>query len=245
MNKFFFNRLVLLLFLMIAIFPFVKAQSKNTGIVLHFRNTANDKPLKLLDSAYVNAFDEAYQLTKLKYYISNIRLAGNASKNESKAVFLIDAAAVDTISFKLKPGTYTQLSFTLGVDSAFNCSGAQAGALDPMNGMFWTWNSGYVFFKMEGYSAASTADLQRIEHHVGGYQGSNKASRKIELVLPEPLIIRENESHKINIKVDLDKYWKGKNEIKISANALIMVPGELAKQSADNFTGMFSIAEVK
>ena len=49
-------------------------------------------------------------------------------------------------------GNYNSLSFLLGVDSMHNVSGAQTGALDPANDMFWTWNSGYVMAKMEGAS---------------------------------------------------------------------------------------------
>ncbi|WP_316930094.1 MbnP family protein, partial [Hymenobacter sp. IS2118] len=36
-------------------------------------------------------------------------------------------------------GDYQSVSFTVGVDSARNVAGAQTGALDPNNGMFWTW----------------------------------------------------------------------------------------------------------
>ena len=49
-------------------------------------------------------------------------------------------------------GLYKSIKFMIGVDSTRNVSGSQTGALDPANGMFWTWNSGYIFLKMEGTS---------------------------------------------------------------------------------------------
>jgi hypothetical protein len=49
-------------------------------------------------------------------------------------------------------GTYTGMYLTMGVDSARNVSGAQEGALDPANGMFWSWTSGYIMIKAEGLS---------------------------------------------------------------------------------------------
>ena len=106
--------------------------------------------------------------------------------------------------------------------------------------MFWSWNSGYIFFKMEGYSSSSSADLQRIEHHIGGYLGAHKASVNIQLPLQKPLVLKENAKYLIEITLNLDKYWKGKNDISIAGNALIMTPGALAIKSADNFAGMFS-----
>ncbi|HSN60772.1 MAG TPA: hypothetical protein VLR49_07545, partial [Ferruginibacter sp.] len=67
----------------------------------------------------------------------------------------------------------------------------------------------------------------------------------IELNLQQPLIIREGEKKEITVVLNLDKYWKGQNEITIASKALIMIPGEEAKKSADNFPGMFSVKSVK
>jgi hypothetical protein len=214
------------------------AQQNYGKLVLKFNYTANGKALLMGDGNHTNVFSENYTITRLKYYISNISLSGNE-------VFLVDASKEDSIQVQAFPGVYSKLVFTLGVDSILNCSGAQEGALDPLNGMFWTWNSGYVFFKLEGYSPASTADLHRIEHHIGGYQGIHKASRKIELFFKEPLLINETDFNTIYLQMDLDKYWQGKNDIIIAANALIMIPGEGAKRVADNFAGMFSIISIK
>ncbi len=218
----------------------VQAQGSEIPVMFNFVHTANGKPVVMPDSAYENAFGEAYQLTRLKYYISNLRLRGKQHRPLQPTVYLIDAAREDSILLNVKAGTYNSVEFTLGVDSIYNCSGAQDGALDPLNGMFWSWNSGYIFFKMEGYSSSSSADLQRIEHHIGGYLGAHKASVNIQLPLQKPLVLKENAKYLIEITLNLDKYWKGKNDISIAGNALIMTPGALAIKSADNFAGMFS-----
>jgi hypothetical protein len=131
------------------------------------------------------------------------------------------------------------------VDSALNCSGAQSGALDPVNGMFWTWNTGYIYFKLEGYATDSPNDLQKIEYHIGGYTGPYKANRKVELNLPQPLLIEAGKSTVITINVDLDQFWVGKNKINIATNALIMSPGALAAAAADNLPAMFSIGSMQ
>ena len=210
-------------------------------IVIKFHHTANGKPLVLQDSSYTNPFGELYQLTRLKYYISHI---GLAKKPESR-VELIEAGATDSIIMNPKAGNYSKLYFTLGVDSALNNSGAQAGALDPLNGMFWTWNSGYIFFKMEGYSTASAADLNRIEHHVGGYLYPNNVAKNMVLDLPQPMHVKPADKKTIHVEMNLDHYWKGINDIKIAEQALLMTPGGLALKAAENFTAMFSIKSIE
>jgi hypothetical protein len=220
-------------------------QTKETRLNITFENTANHKRIVLPDSVYVNSFAETYAITKLKYYISNINLVPITKKLPYKNIFLIDAAAEEEIALKILPGKYSAINFMLGIDSSYNNSGAQEGALDPLNGMFWTWNTGYIYFKLEGTSTASTADLNRIQHHIGGYEGVNKTDRQIQLDFTAPLVILEGDQKEMVINVNVDKYWKGQNHISISSNAIIMTTGELAKKSADNFPGMFSIKNVK
>ena len=221
------------------------AQKKEASIIFKFENQANHNLLVLNDSSYVNDFGEHYSITKLEYYISDISLGTKEESFTTKNIFLMDAANEEKISINILPGIYSKIIFILGVDSAYNNSGAQEGALDPLNGMFWTWNTGYVYFKMEGYSPASNADLNRIEHHIGGYRGPNKANRQIRLNFLQPLVINDGDQKEIVVNLNLDKYWKGPNDISIQTNALIMTTGELAKKSADNFPGMFFIKSVK
>ena len=104
--------------------------------------------------------------------------------------------------------------------------------------MFWTWNNGYIFFKLEGSSDASTADLKRIEHHIGGFKGSNKTMREIYLPINNPALLKQKI---LVIQLDIDKYWNGINKIRIAETPVVALPGIQAKNAADNFAGMFSI----
>lgn len=218
----------------------VNAQNKEPNLHLHFKYLANGKEV-VADSNYTNAFHEIYRITKLKFYISNIGLGGNKRANASQEVFLQDWTENKDLTIPVFAGRYSKLFFTIGVDSALNNSGAQSGSLDPLNGMFWTWNSGYIYFKMEGFSPASKADLQRIEYHNGGYRYPYSTARVVELALPQQLEINEGEQLQLTINVNLDAFWNGIKQIKINENAVLMSPGALASSIADNFAGMFSI----
>lgn len=218
-------------------------------LLIRFVNTANGKPVVLTDSLYRNFFGESYSIKKLKYYIGHIAITtGNGKANKRDETYLVDENAGETgITINTDAGTYNKIGFLLGVDSAKNCSGAQDGALDPMNGMFWTWNSGYIMFKLEGYSTASTADLQRIEHHIGGYKGTDNVATFIHLDIKQPqsLVINPGKTTELLLEMNLDNYWHGNSDIRIAELPMCMVTGEPALKVAKNFSGLFSVKEIR
>lgn len=68
-----------------------------------------------------------------------------------------------------------------GVDSLLQVSGVQSGALDPLKGMYWTWQTGYIQFKMEGILSKDTLGegLIPIQLHLGGFQGESNCQQRI------------------------------------------------------------------
>ena len=218
-------------------FPAFSQKKKIPTAAIRFINTANGKPVVMNENIYSNAFDEKYSVTKFRYYISNLQFITDPLGPTGKNSFLADASKTNVFRIKKPKGKITGISFLLGVDSILNCSGAQSGALDPLNDMFWTWNSGYVMFKLEGKSDSSQADLQRIEQHIGGYRDPYKTMRQVDLYF------KKGVPAKYIVRLDLDKYWNGDNQIHISRIPLITKPGDDAVRSADNFKGMFSLIE--
>jgi hypothetical protein len=216
------------------------AQNNQGMLSIDFKWQANKKPIVLQDSSYTNPFGETYSIKRLNFYCSHLS-ADQQTLGET--YWLLKAEEENSLTFPLPTGHYKYISFVLGVDSLDNCSGAQSGPLDPMNDMFWTWNSGYVFFKFEGQSAASTADLQRIEYHIGGYKAGQQVARLIRLRLPdnEMIKIKQGQTTLLQITLDLDYFWKAAEEIRISQAATCMQPGPLAQKIASNFTALFSL----
>jgi hypothetical protein len=223
---------------------------EKTGMLkITFVNTVKGNPIQLNTASYTNAFAEQYTITRFKYYISNIALAfpdGVFTENES--YHLIDETNTGSLSFGFMTNvnTYHSLLFMLGVDSLRNVSGAQTGALDPLNDMFWTWNSGYVMAKMEGNSPQSKVVNNKVEFHIGGFSGVNNVLKKIKLNFPAGMLldIREGKITEIIIEADFDKWWQQPNDVKISDNPVCTTPGELAKKIADNYSKMFTIKNI-
>ncbi len=122
----------------------------------------------------------------LRFYISNIEFLQDEKVvwKEANSVHLIDATLAKTLkittdfSEKIK---FNQLKFDLGIDSTTNVSGALGGDLDPTKGMYWTWQSGYINFKIEGKTPKSNARNQAFQYHLGGYLSPYYALQKVIL----------------------------------------------------------------
>ncbi|MFM8491274.1 MAG: MbnP family protein, partial [Candidatus Methylopumilus sp.] len=151
-----------------------KQSSAVTDLEIVFSHYAGSKIFQLDSGLYKNDLNQDFSITKFKYYIGNITL----TTINGKAISFHDYYLIDeekpkskTLSLKNVPtGEYVSLRFNIGVDSIDNCSGAQSGALDPINGMFWTWNTGYIFMKLEGISSFSSSPSATLEYHIGGFK---------------------------------------------------------------------------
>jgi hypothetical protein len=247
----------LFLLIPVALLSFLSKQSSNsntlpanTGTVkITFVNTVKGKPLELNTGKYINPFGEEYSISKFKYYISQVSLQkGKAIFFEDEHFHLVDESKHDDLhfSFALGTGDYSSLNFLMGVDSLHNVSGAQTGALDPLNDMFWTWNSGYVMAKIEGSSPQSALVNHKLEYHIGGFMGENKVLKNITLNFPagKSLIIQPGKTSEIIIEADINKWWQQPNDITIAAHPVCSTPGLLAKKIADNYSKMFTVSDV-
>jgi len=69
---------------------------------------------------------------------------------------------------------YETMSFQFGMDSSYHVSESVEGDLDPLKGMYWAWNSGYIQFKCTGKSTRIPLEDQTFEFHLGGYRKPNE-----------------------------------------------------------------------
>jgi len=204
------------------------------------QHTVNGQPVVLGKTNYQNAAGDTFNITKFQYYLSNFSLTDSSGKivKLSSECFLIkegDEASKKLSFTNLPAGQYKSISFMVGVDSLLNCTGAQNGSLDPINGMFWTWNSGYIMMKLEGTSPSSHLPEHMIQFHIGGYRAPHMTQRWITLPLSVPvksgqLILRLNADIAILL-----------NGISFRQSAGFMTPGTAADKIADNYQHMFSV----
>jgi hypothetical protein len=222
-----------------------------SSVLLDFSNVVGALPLSLGSATnYTNSSGEQFTVGKLKYYISNVQLMKGTvpAYTMPESYFLVDQAssASRTCTITNVPAdTYTGVRFLIGVDSTRNVSGAQVGALDPVNGMFWTWNSGYIFFKMEGSSPAAPAG---ITYHIGGFRNANNTNALRTVDIPfgsGSLVVDGHRPAEIFVKADVLKVFSGPpNVISIANINFQMAPGGNALLIADNYAQMFSFLTI-
>ena len=162
-------------------------QSETGTVSLSFSSVVENQPLAI-GQEYTNQWGEKYSVSTFKYYLHNVSFvtATGVTYPASAEYYLVDEAKPETktITVRVPAGDYNRVIYTLGVDSAKNVSGAQSGVLDPTNGMFWTWSSGYVMAKLEGASPSAATANSNFSYHVGGFKQAELAIKQIVLNVP-------------------------------------------------------------
>lgn len=201
---------------------------------------------------YQNGSGETFTVQKFMYYIHSIALQttdGRWRTVSAKEHFLVDFrnASSKLQEFPIQVGAYKQLRFVIGVDSSRNFSGAQTGPLDPLNGMFWAWSSGYVFAKLEGLSPDSRGPRQEFTYHIGGYKPPYVAFRMITLDFTGSgmLSIQKGATRHLKVTADVSKWFDNQHTIKIATQYASHSPGSFAVLVADNYAGMFTVRSIE
>ncbi|MFK7756510.1 MAG: MbnP family protein [Flavobacteriales bacterium] len=184
--------IVLVILISLSVSPIVSAQGIEVNQV-KFVFTINEKPLNLNESTFSTYLGDTISIDKLKFYISF-----DLSSQKDQSYFLIDASIPTSLTHQISSAkNLNELSFNLGVDSITNSSGAKGGDLDPMHGMYWSWQSGYINFKLEG-SYLANGDKKKFTYHLGGYNGAFDSLQSVNLE-------SETESHSYTISMSIDK----------------------------------------
>jgi len=237
---------ILIYFLFGSSFLLIKKveQPKEPIIQIKLAHLVKDRVLQLDSVKYTNSLGQVFTISKFKYYISNIHLnSSKLPKKEGFNAYLIDeedSASKNIFLKNSEPGKYQSISFLIGIDSFHNTSGAQSGALDAINGMFWAWNTGYIFLKLEGTTPESANPMHVLEWHIGGYQEPTNCIRQCTLNFKEPLLIKANQLVTIRLKVAIDKLMNNPNALDLKKYATVTGP-ENANLIAANYANMFEV----
>ncbi|MBS1778229.1 MAG: hypothetical protein JST70_02820 [Bacteroidetes bacterium] len=220
--------------------------SESPSITLSFNNVVNGSAMQLKTENYVNDNGDTFTVNAYKYYISNIKFTKDDGSqfSERESYHLIDEETTSSKTFTIKDlptGKYIKISFLIGVDSERNVSGAQTGDLDPAKGMFWSWNTGYVMAKFEGYSPQAGQYPNNLGFHIGGIN----SMRWVTLQLPSPVTIDQNSAKHIYLKSDAAEWFKTPLLIKFAEFSFVANPSTAANNIANNYADMFSIDRVE
>lgn len=223
--------------------------SKQGAVRFEFTNVVGSSPLVLNDVEYRTPGDDAFRVSLFSYYISNIKLVrsdgSRYSEDESYHLIRQDNAGSKIFTINTVPaGNYKELTLMIGVDSARNVSGIQEGALDPVWGMFWSWNTGYIMAKLEGTSPVAGTGGNVFMYHTGGFEPKTGAVIPVTLSLGN-LEVKPGETRTIKLNADVLEWFTTPHSINISAMPIVHNAGTSSRKLAENYANMLTIKAVE
>ncbi len=200
-----------------------------------------------LNTDYTTGTGDTISISLLKYYVSNIQLqkADGSWWSATPNYYLVDASSSASALLQIDSvpiAEYKAIRYMIGVDSMRNFSGAQTGALAPSNGMFWSWNSGYIFLKLEGSSPQAG---NPVEFHIGGFMGENAAQAVINHDFgTSRLRITATANPQTHVYAAVDKFFDGATPLSLSSLSAVHMPGANAKLISTNIATMFEFDHI-
>lgn len=228
-------------------------------ITIEYDNIVGDRDLKLNTDNYTNAAGETFTISTMNYYISNVKLLKADGSSyvvpQDSSYFLIREDNADSQEVELEnvpAGEYTGVEFMVGVDSLRSVSdiSKRTGVLNPQdpNAMYWAWNSGYIFLKLEGASPVATSPNGKFEYHIGFYGGmQTKTINNLRTVKVDfggkKAIVTKDLSPEVHLMVDALKIFNGSTQVSIKANSSIMMT-DYSLNISKNYSTMFSLDHI-
>nr|WP_293838311.1 MbnP family protein [uncultured Arsenicibacter sp.] len=227
-----------------------------------FDNVVGDKDLVLNSGTYTNGSKETFSVSLFNYYVSNIKLlkadGTSFTVPQDSSYFLIRESqpATQTISVGQIPyGEYTGMEFMVGVDSLRNTMDVskRTGVLDPAGGhsggMYWDWNSGYIFLKLEGSSPQAVETAGTFMYHIGlfgGYQAKTLNNLRTVRVSfnTNKAVVGQSLTPAVQLRTDVATIFDGPTKISIAQHPDVMV-SDFSAIIANNYSQMFRFVNLQ
>ena len=225
--------------------------SEEAELRLTLDHMVNDDPLVLNSSRYFNALGQEYNITKFRYYVSNIRLRNTRTGEvyiEPESYHLVgteNGSTYDVLLSGIPLGEYNQLEFAIGVDNSTNTSTDRLGALDPSNDMAWDWNTGYKFILLEGNYFPENADAAPLVYHVGSDPNYRILTYSIGQPDQAALELAAANETRVQMQVDVANLFTTPHPVDFEEHPVVMFD-PFSRKIADNYaSGMFTIQTVE
>lgn len=216
--------------ILLLISAMVFSQSKT--IAFHFKPLCQNNDLLPKQAFYSGSQNDSIRIFVFRFYISNVVFLSKSKPvyETQDTYFLMDFT--DTVSLKRqlqipKDCNFDEIRFLLGIDTKTNDAGIGADELDPVKGMYWAWQSGYINMKLEG---ERIKDHKTFEFHLGGFLEPFLSCRSIS--------VRPQSQDDITVYVDVAALLNGISLDEIHA---VMSPGEKSMMLSDKAVSMFRL----
>lgn len=214
---------------------FAHGQQESTSI--RVLPVLNGLPIELDKRYYVAEWEDSLSFERIKFYLSDVSIFAGVEKvgESAKKHILIDLENPESLSIPIQGntiGSFDKIRFNLGIDSLTSVSGVFGGDLDPTNGMYWSWQSGYINVKIEGKADKCPARKHKFQFHLGGYAYPNNCLQKIELDVK-----KEGE---VEILLELNSFFAQRD---LQHTYQLMSPGPEAVRMAEQISQIFRVQD--
>ena len=165
-----------------------------------------------LGAPFSTGAGERVELTEAKYYLSNPVLTDSAGRRVPLGPWYRLVSLRNPASWQLRlpdapAGRYQSLELMVGVDSTQSMRLDHSGQLAPDSGMFWTWDTGFLHTKTEGFVGRGR---QYFSWHVGGFAFPDANQRRIQIPLGRGgLALRSRQTLHTYLRIDVGRALVG------------------------------------
>lgn len=228
-----------------------KEEDVKADVVIELKATYNGNPIED-NTIYTDPLGHRIRVEYLLAYVSNIELVDESgSATVIKDIYLANLLTGNkSISKEIDPKKYAKIKFGIGVPEEDNKEN------DPSNypndhplsaigaqGMFWTWNSGYIFIKFEGKADLEGVEGNDLTEPYAFHCGEDFMFENHEFALND-FTANEGTTKKITIEFQVDKFLISPTDtINIEENYLTHTSGnvELAQRFSDIFNQAITV----
>ena len=167
--------------------------------------------------------------SQIKFYISDLSGYKQGVKTyvAPKRYHLVDFVASNSLYLEFDCDACDTIGFNIGVDRATNLEGVKADDLDPLKGMYWTWNTGYINIKIEALLYDSTGKVKSLKYHIGGFESPFDTTQHVST----------DHSLESSIDIHLDQFFQ---LIDVSSMPMVLSPGDSAFALAGFFKSVIN-----
>lgn len=210
------------------------SQKKAIGQYLVFNLSFDNQSFRLGENYFSKTWNDSFSISTIRFYISNISLikSNQIIYKFPQKEYLVDFENQQNISIPFtNTNSYDAIRFSIGIDSVTNVNSEMSGDLDPIYGMYWTWQSGFINWKIEGNSPSISTRNHLFQYHIGGFRNPYNTLQTIQL----PFL---SSSKNIKISLSLEQLL---NSEEIKDTFEMMSPGEKALKLSQLFKNVFVI----
>jgi hypothetical protein len=203
-------------------------------------------------SVYTTSSGYNIRIENLLSYFSQIRLqSSNGQTAMLKDFALLDfSQPMPTYTAEIPEGLYDSLYISLGIPATFNVGvdpsiypSSSPLSVAGSQGMFWNWNSGYIFFKYDGKADVSGTSTTNLTDPFAFHVGDDVNYRVAKIGIPA-IDAKKGSVNTLNLTVDLEHVLVTSTDtINLQTDFLTHTSDnpQLAKRVSTNFAGAFRV----